>query len=89
MPHSVLSMPRQRPARWSSPTATRDVQGIAQVVGSRRARTVGPEEVHDALAMQAMVRAQCQQLDEVSRLTQPPGGAIDGLLADDNPEFSQ
>jgi ABC-type transport system involved in cytochrome bd biosynthesis fused ATPase/permease subunit len=48
------------------------VEGFAEAVGGGLRAGVGPQEVHDLLAVQAMSGGQGEQLHQGRRLLQPP-----------------
>ena len=62
--------------------APRDVHRLVQVVRRRRRLAVAPQRVHRLLAVQAVVRREGQQLDQLARLLQAPGRLGDRLAVD-------
>ena len=54
--------------------APRDMHRLVQVVRGRRRAEVSPEDVHRLLSVQSVSRREREQLHELARFLQPPGG---------------
>ncbi|MDQ5812923.1 MAG: hypothetical protein M3358_19785 [Actinomycetota bacterium] len=52
--------------------AAGDVEGLVEVVGGGLRREIRPEEVHDLLAVEAVIRGEGKQLHEAGGLPEPP-----------------
>src|SRR3954470_4302963 len=60
-----------------------------EVVRRRRRPAVAPEHVHRLLAVEAVARREGEQLHELARLLQPPGGLRDRGAVDGGSEATQ
>ena len=50
------------------------MQRFAQIIAGGDGIEIWPQSLHRLLAMQAMAGREREQLDELARLSQPPGG---------------
>jgi hypothetical protein len=75
--------------RLAAERPARDVDDLVEVVGGRGGVELGPEGVHQLLAMELVVRCEREQLDQLATLAQTPDRAVHLLLAARNGEATE
>jgi hypothetical protein len=87
-PWALLHDRRSAHGRGSE-DAPGSVQGRAQIVGCGLRFEVRPQQIHQLLAVEPVLRSQCQQLDDRDRLAPPPRGILYLARPNADAELSQ